>query len=78
MEKCLTSAAPQALLQAGRLKVSLAVLYVHRKFSMETTVTWNSQEFWLTHERVELLGDSHLKVETRSRDLDTVITSRIF
>ena len=38
---------------------------------------WNSQEFWLTSERVELLGDSHLEVETRSRDLDTVIDSRI-
>ena len=53
------------------------MLHVHGKFSMEATVTWNSQEFWPTHERVELLGDSHLKVETRSRDLDTVITSRV-
>ena len=56
----------------------MAVRHVHGKFSMEATVTWNSQEFWPTHERVELLGDSHLKVETRSRDLDTVITSRMF
>ena len=42
----------------------------------EATVPWNSQEFWLTGERVELLGDSHLEVETRSRDLDTVNNSR--
>ena len=38
---------------------------------------WNSQKYWLTSERVELLGDSHLKAETRSRDLDTVINSRM-
>ena len=31
----------------------------------------------LTYERVELLGDSHFKVETRPRDLNTVVISRI-
>ena len=56
----------------------MAVLHVHGKFSMEATGTWNSQEFWPTHERVELLGDSHLKVETRSRDLNPAVTSRIY
>ena len=45
-------------------------------FRREVTVPWNSQVFWLTNERVELLGDSHLKAETRSRDLDTVNNSR--
>ena len=30
-----------------------------------------------TYKRVELLGDSHYKVETRPRDLNTVVTSRI-
>ena len=48
------------------------------KFSMEAAVPWTSQEFWSTHERVELLGGSHLKVETRSRDLNTAVTSRIY
>ena len=43
----------------------------------EATVPWNSPDFWLTNERVELLGDSHLEVETRSRDLDIVINSRL-
>ena len=47
------------------------------KIRHEATVTWNSQKFWPTNERVELLGDAHLKVETRSRDLDTVNNSRI-
>ena len=48
---------------------------------MVATASWNSQEnrqqakFY--HKRVELLGDSHYKVETRPRDLNTVVTSRI-
>ena len=48
------------------------------EFRREATVPWTSQEFWLTSERVGLLGDSHLKAETRSRDLDTVINSRMY
>ena len=52
-------------------------MYLQENLRREATVPWNSQEFWLTSERVELLGDSHLKAETRSRDLDTVINSRI-
>ena len=48
---------------AGR---AVRLYLLTRKFSMEAAVPWTSQEFWPTHERVELLGDSHLKVETRS------------
>ena len=51
--------------------------YLQENLRREATVPWNSQEFWLTSERLELLGDSHLKVETRSRDLNTTVTSRI-
>ena len=53
-------------------------MYLQENLQREATVPWNSQEFWLTGERVELLGDSHLEVETRSRDLDTVNISRVF
>ena len=52
-------------------------MYLQESLRREATVPWNSQGFWLTSERVELLGDSHLEVETRSRDLDTVIDSRL-
>ena len=51
-------------------------MYLQENLRREATVPWNSQEFWLTSERLELLGDSHLEVETRSRDLDTVNNSR--
>ena len=51
-------------------------MYLQENLRREATVPWNSQGFWLTGERVELLGDSHLEVETRSRDLDTVNNSR--
>ena len=61
---------------AVRLSVELAMCT--DKVSMEAAVPWTSQEFCSTHERVELLGDSHLKVETRSRDLNTAVTSRIY
>ena len=48
---------------------------------MVATASWNSQETGSkpssTYKRVELLGDSHYKVETRPRDLNTVVTSRI-
>ena len=52
-------------------------MYLQENLRREATVPWNSHEFRLTGERVELLGDSHLEVETRSRDLDTVNNSRI-
>ena len=52
-------------------------MYLRENLRLEATVPWNSPGFWLTGERVELLGDSHLEVETRSRDLDTVINSRL-
>ena len=52
-------------------------MYLQESLRREATVPWNSQGFWPTSERVELLGDSHLEVETRSRDLDTVINSRL-
>jgi uncharacterized protein (DUF608 family) len=60
---------------------ALCVTYLQGKFSMVATASWNSQETGSkpssTYERVELLGDSHYKVETRPRDLNTVVTSRI-
>ena len=52
-------------------------MYLQENLRREATVPWNSQEFGLASERVELLGDSHLEVETRSRDLDTAINSRL-
>ena len=75
MEELMFVAAPTALLLAGRQNVLRNVST--RKFSTVTAVSWTSQEFWLTHERLELLGDSHLEVETRSRDLNTAVTGRI-
>ena len=68
-------AAPTAFLLAGRLDV-LGEMYLQESLRREATVPWNSQEFWVTGERVELLGDSHLEAETRSRDFDTVNNSR--
>ena len=68
--------APTAFLLAGQLDV-LGKMYLQENLRLEATVPWNSQGFWPTHERVELLGDSHLEVETRSRDLDTVNNSRL-
>ena len=68
--------APTAFLLAGQLDV-LGKMYLQENLRLEATVPWNSQGFWLTGERVELLGDSHLEVETRSRDLDTVNNSRL-